>query len=190
MKKLTLLLALLISVCSYSFAQKSTLKLDPKASNIQWDAKKVVGGHVGTIAIKNGQISIDKNKIVGGEFMIDMNSLQCTDSPKATGHLKNEDFFNVPQYPSAKFVITKVDHSKSTPTVTGNLTIKDKTKSISFPINVVRIGGNEVEAEAKNVKINRLDFDIKYRSSSFFADLGDKAIEDYFTLNILVKATK
>lgn len=111
--------------------------------------KKVVGGHVGTIAIKNGQISIDKNKIVGGEFMIDMNSLQCTDSPKATGHLKNEDFFNVPQYPSAKFVITKVDNSKSTPTVTGNLTIKDKTKSISFPINVVRISGNEVEAEAK-----------------------------------------
>jgi len=74
--------------------------------------------------------------------------------------------------------------------VTGNLTIKEKTKSISFPIRVTAISAQGLEAEASNIKINRLDYDIRFRSKSLFTDLGDKAIEDEFTLNIKIKATK
>lgn len=189
MKKLNLLI-LFIGFIQLSFAQKSNYKIAVKSSSINWEGKKLLGGHVGTIALDNGQLTLDKNKIVGGEFTIDMHSMVCTDAAKLTDHLKNEDFFHVSQYPTAKFVITKVDNSKANPEVTGNLTIKDKTKAISFPITVSQLTATTIEAEASNVKVNRLDFDIRYRSSSLFADLGNKAIADEFILNIKIKAIK
>lgn len=190
MKKNSFILLFFVALTNLAIAQKNNFKLDTKNSSIAWDAKKVIGGHVGTIGIKDGKIAVDNNKITSGEFTIDMQSLVCTDAPKATDHLKNEDFFNVNKFPTAKFVITKVDNSKAQPVLTGNLTIKEKTKSISFPVKVNAISGQGVEAEASNVKINRLDFDIRYRSKSIFTDLGDKAIEDEFTLNIKIKAIK
>ena len=190
MKKNSLFLLLFVALTNMAIAQKNTFNVNTNNSSIEWDAKKVIGGHVGTIGIKDGSIAVEKNKITGGEFTIDMQSLACTDAPKATGHLKNEDFFHVSKYPTAKFVITKVDNSKAQPIVTGNLTIKEKTKSISFPVKVTSISNQGVEAEASNVKINRLDYDIRFRSKSLFTDLGDRAIEDEFTLNIKLKASK
>ncbi len=172
-----------------AFAQKASYKINTQSSTIKWNAKKVVGGHEGTINLQDGIIQIDKGKITSGNFTIDMNSLACTDAPKLTGHLKNEDFFNVPSYPTTKFVISKVDNSKGNPIITGNLTIKNKTKSISFPAKVTTTADG-LSAEAKGVKVNRLDFDIQYRSASFFSDLGNKAIEDEFTLDIQIRATK
>ena len=179
-----------LSIITAAVAQRTNLTIDTKASTVHWTAKKVVGGHEGTINIKSGSLQTDKGKIVGGEFVIDMNSMACTDAPKLTGHLKNEDFFNVPEYSTAKFAITKVDNSKATPVLHGNLTIKDKTKAISFPVKVIKSDGSGLEAEAMGIKINRLDFDIKYRSASFFADLGNRAIEDEFTLDVKIKAIK
>ncbi|WP_437922283.1 YceI family protein [Sphingobacterium sp. LRF_L2] len=189
MKRTSLILAF-ICFLTVAFAQKNNYAIDTKSSIIKWDAKKVIGGHVGTIQINNGTLQVEKSKIVGGEFIINMNSMTCTDAPKLDDHLKNEDFFNVPAYPTAKFVITKVDNSKTTPTITGNLTIKNKTKSISFPAKITNTSGNSIEAEASRIKINRLDFDIQYRSASLFSDLGNRAIEDEFTLDVKIKATK
>lgn len=188
MKRTSLLIAL-ICASTLSFAQKITYKVNTQASVLQWDAKKVVGGHVGTIQLKDGTVDTEKGKIIGGGFTIDMNSMACTDAPKLTAHLKNEDFFDVPQYPMAKFVISKVDNTKAMPIITGNLTIKNKTKSISFPAKVTT-SADGLTAEATGVKVNRLDFDIRYRSSSFFSDLGNRAIADDFTLDILIKAAK
>ena len=49
--------------------------------------------------------------------------------------------------------------------------------------------GDTFSAQA-TTKVNRLDYDIRFRSSSFFADLGNRAIEDEFTLNINLVAVK
>ncbi|GHE43400.1 YceI family protein [Sphingobacterium griseoflavum] len=189
MKKTTLFLAIFFAITS-ALAQKTNFNIDKDASSIKWVAKKIVGGHEGTIQIKNGTLQTDKNKIIGGEFIIDMHSLVCTDAPKLTNHLKNEDFFDVSQYGTAKLLITKVDNSQVNPIITGNITIKGKTKAISFPAKVTAVTANSIEAEAMGLKINRLDFDIKYRSASFFSDLGNRAIEDEFTLDVKIKATK
>ncbi|MDR3010941.1 MULTISPECIES: YceI family protein [Sphingobacterium] len=188
MKRTSLTLAI-ICLTSMAFAQKISYKVNTQNSTIKWNAKKVVGGHVGTINIQEGTVQTEKGKITGGGFTIDMNSMACTDAPKLTGHLKNEDFFNVPTYPSSKFVISKVDNSKGNPIITGNLTIKNKTKSISFPAKVTTTADG-LSAEAIGVKVNRLDFDIQYRSASFFSDLGNRAIDDEFTLDIVLKAVK
>lgn len=182
MKKVKLFM-LFFCVASFAVAQSSTdYQVDKEKSSIKWEAKKVVGGHEGTIDIKDGVVKLIGGNITGGNFVIDMPSLVCTDVDRVTGHLKNADFFDVEKFPTSTFVITKVEQKEKISVITGKLTIKGITKDISFPASI-SIDNTKLEAKAE-IKVNRLDYDIKYRSNSFFADLGNRAIEDEFTLHI------
>ena len=62
--------------------------------------------------------------------------------------------------------------------ITGDLTIKGKTESMSF--DVVR-NGNDYSTK---IDVDRSKFDVRYGSDSFFDNLGDKVIADIFTLDI------
>ena len=62
-----------------------------------------------------------------------------------------------------------------------DLTIQGNTKTITF--DMLR---TTVEGFASTVVIDRTQFDIKYGSGSFFSNLGDKAIEDNFTIHTFV----
>lgn len=182
MKKIVFFLALVLSASIAGAQSVTNLTVDKSASSIKWDAQKVVGGHHGTIGIKEGTVQVTENRLTGGRFVIDMPSLVCIDAPRVTDHLKNEDFFDVEKNPTATFVISKVDQTTSGVNITGKLTIKGITKDITFPATV-SLANNRLSAKA-TVKVNRLDYDIKFRSASFFSGLGDRAIEDHFTLEI------
>jgi polyisoprenoid-binding protein YceI len=96
---------------------------------------------------------------------------------KLEGHLKSDDFFGVEKYPTAKLIFKDVKSTgKNSYEVTGDLTIKDKTNTVTFDLSVY---GNKATA---NVKIDRTKFDVRYGSTSFFDDLQDKAIYDEFDL--------
>ena len=47
-----------------------------------------------------------------------------------------------------------------------------------------------VIAVANGIRIDRTKYDIKFRSKTFFGDIGDKAIDDEFELNINLTAKK
>jgi polyisoprenoid-binding protein YceI len=86
-----------------------------------------------------------------------------TNNEQRDGHLKGADFFDAEQFPTLKFestTVTKVgDHQF---TVTGNLTIKETTKSVE--LNVLSTGlakdpwGQTKTAFEISAKINRNDF--------------------------------
>ena len=173
-------------------------KLDLAASNVLWHGKKVTGEHNGTITFKSGEFGADGDKITAGKFEIDMNTIVNKDltdaetNAKLVNHLKSDDFFSVEKFPTSKFEITKVEafNDAGKPgfnhTVTGNLTIKDVTKSISFPANV-KIEGGVLTASA-DFDVDRTDFGLKYGSGKFFQDIGDKMIYDNFNLKINITA--
>jgi polyisoprenoid-binding protein YceI len=99
-------------------------------------------------------------KIVGSPaFSIDMNST-WSDSDRLTGHLKNNDFFDVPNHPTTTFTVTAIESGATNSTVTGNLDLRGVTKSISFPATI------DVATESVSVMaefaINRRDFNINY----------------------------
>jgi polyisoprenoid-binding protein YceI len=175
-----------------------TLKVNTAASTVVWNGKKVAGEHTGNINIANGNLLIAKNRLVGGTFDIDMNSITVTDitdpeyNGKLVGHLKNDDFFATDKFPKATFKITNLTPIKGAKpgaanyNVTGDLTIKGITKPVTFPA-AVKVEGNK--ATAKGVAtVDRSKYDVKYASKSFFASIGDKAIDDNFTLNFDVVA--
>ena len=170
--------------------------VDAEASSVNWTGEKIVGGgHTGNIQIKEGFLDFDKGELKGGSFVIDMTTINCTDlegeyKGKLEGHLKHDDFFGVATYPTADFSITSVSsNGNGSYAVTGDLTIKGKTESISFETTVAEAGKNSYNATA-DITFDRAKFDVKYGSGSFFDNLGDKAISDDITLNVSLTASK
>ena len=194
MKKVlsTLVVALAFLGFAFTTAPKtSTFKVDTQKSIILWNGKKVTGEHSGTIKLAGGTLSLSGTKLAQGSFTIDMTTITSTDGAGARleGHLKADDFFGVEKFPTANFVITKVTPAAGKLTVSGNLTIKGITKALSFPATLA-VKGNNLTAVAKGVKVDRTKYDIRYGSKSFFDSIGDKAIDDEFTLDITLVASK
>ena len=127
---------------------------------------------------------MDGDKLVGGNFVVDMTTIQVTDlkagkgKEKLEGHLKSTDFFGVEEHPTAKLTVKRAARTGNTYTVTADLTVKNITNPITFDITR---DGSQMTA---NVTIDRSKFDVRYGSGSFFDNLGDKTIYDDFDLTV------
>jgi polyisoprenoid-binding protein YceI len=181
------LMALVLA--SFTLPLKTTsYDVDINQSNVVWTGRKVAGEHTGTIQIKEGNLEVDGNKLQGGSFVIDMNSITNSDlegeyKGKLEGHLKSDDFFGVATHPTAQFVITKAEAKKNGQyEITGDLTIKNITHEVSFPATV-KVESAQVTADAK-ITVDRSKYDVRYGSGSFFDNLGDKTIYDDFDLEV------
>lgn len=199
MKKQFLLgLSLLVMICSVAFSFKNEVrsyKLEVSNSAIKWTGKKVSGKHWGTVALKDGNFKTEGGKLIGGEFVINMNTITVDDikneeyNAKLKGHLQSEDFFSVEKFPEAKFVITKAQPKKSENgnyEITGDLTIKGITNSISFPAQL-DINGSAIQGNA-DLKFDRTKWNIRYGSGNFFTGLGDNMIYDDVELSVTIAA--
>lgn len=174
-----LLLAGTLSVA----AQKSEISINK--SVVTWTGNKIGGSHTGAIKIKSGFFEFKNGDIIGGEVVMDMNSITNTDlkdegyNQKLIGHLKSDDFFGVDKYPTSTFKVTKASKFKDgKTTLTGVLTIKGKSENIS--VDVTKKGA----AYSSQLKVDRSKYDVRYGSKSFFDNLGDKVIDDIFILDI------
>jgi polyisoprenoid-binding protein YceI len=174
-------------------------KLQPQLSTLGWEGKAVTHGHVGTMQFTGGDLQVTGNQVVGGMATVDMKSMKATDitdaenHAKFVGHMSSDDFFSAEKFPTSTFKITSIKPiagaaaTADNATITGDMTIKGVTQSISFPAKVGVKNG--IAAAAGKVTIDRTKFGLKYGSKTFFDSIGDKAIYDEFTLafNIVAK---
>jgi len=180
-------------ILAFTFGQLAAqeVKIDVEKSSIQWLGKKVGGEHNGTIQLKSADIEMMDNKLQKGSFVIDMSTIKNLDiedetyNQKLVGHLNSDDFFAVVKYPTAKLEITEeAEFVDGKAMVTGMITIKGTTREISFVANK---NPNTLSAR---IIIDRSKFNVRYGSNSFFDNLGDKAIDDNFTLDIRLALSK
>ena len=167
---------------------------DTETSVLNWKGFKPTGDHYGTVKLKEGFFTAKDKQIVSGEFEIDMTSIVDLDmdadseyNAKLVNHLKSEDFFSVEKYPVAAFKISKTEAKGDKTLITGDLSIKGKSHSVSFLASVKNEGEN-LYVKSETFKIDRSKWDIKYQSKSFFTDLGDKFIYDDIELSFEVAA--
>lgn len=171
----------------------ATYNADVAQTKVEFVGTKPVGTHHGVIGIKEGSLAVENNTLKGGSVVIDLNTLKTDDmdstgNAKLTGHLMSPDFFDVAKFPTASFEITNVTPGvdttvkdvvlkDATHTVTGNLTLKGVTKSVSFP---AKISVNETTATADaSFNIDRTIWGLSYGN--------DKSLKDKFispTVNI------
>ena len=171
----------------------------PAESQVLWTGGKVTGDkHTGSMNVSTGRLAVAGGDFIGGEFTIDIASLNVTDldensgKGKLEGHLKNEDFFDVAKYPDAKFTIVQVQPVSGKPdithNITGNLTMKGVTKSVTIPANVV-VTDATVTAVSPSFSIDRNDWGMSY-GSGLAGAVGDNIINDEVDLVINLKASR
>jgi polyisoprenoid-binding protein YceI len=157
-------------------------------SIIDWVGKKIHGAHNGTIAVKQGDLTLTDDKLTGGNFVIDTTSIKILDvTDPATnaqffGHLASDDFFSSERYPEAFLDITSVTDNH----VEGDLTIKGIMHPVSFNADI-NVNDDTLTATAL-VVVDRTKYGMKFRSGNFFKDLGDTLIYNDFELNITITA--
>lgn len=153
------------------------------SSAITWAGTKPDATHSGTFKIANGTVSVENNQLTAGSFTIDITSLVNHDlegewKDKLEGHLKSPDFFDAEKFPTASFTITKVEPFDSTAgssllagathLISGNLTLKDSTKNISFPASI-NITETAITAKA-DFNIDRTLWGMNYKGPNNPAD--------------------
>jgi polyisoprenoid-binding protein YceI len=186
MKKLFLLITASILMSSISYSQEK-LNINIQKSTIKWLGEYTFyfGGHDGFINFKEGYFIKKNEVIIGGEFIIDMDSLTNTDIEEKEGknnlinHLKDADFFDVKKFPISKLEITKVNYKdKNNVRIEADLTTKGITKPINF-----RAIFNYAEKELKTrFKIDRKRWNVNYESK-----FKDGAISDAIGFEVSIK---
>ncbi|PIT90307.1 MAG: hypothetical protein COU22_02940 [Candidatus Komeilibacteria bacterium CG10_big_fil_rev_8_21_14_0_10_41_13] len=171
-------------------------------SSVDWYCRRILvdtNNHHGGINIKEGTIAYLDDQFVGAEFVMDMASIVDYDlsgKMKETleKHIKSADFFNVEAYPTAVFKATKIEpnpdalDSRTNFVITGDLTIKDVTKEISFPA-IVNKTEEKITAQAE-FSVNRTEWGVVYGSGGFFDNLGNSVIDDMirYEINLVAEA--
>ena len=178
-----------LALTSATVIKPVTYTMDATKSTFKWTGKKVTGTHWGYIKFSSGSIATDGANITGGNFVVDMNSIDVQDIPadkggsKLVGHLKADDFFGTDKFATSTLAI-----KSATTTGTGqfdikaDLTIKGITSEIMFPA-AITMDGKTLTAKAA-FKVDRTKYGIKYGSASFFDKIGDKAINNDFEVEI------
>jgi polyisoprenoid-binding protein YceI len=175
--------------------------IDVLQSNATWSGSRALAAnysHTGTIAIATGTVSVVDGNISSSRIVFDMKTIRTTgDGNEAPAggsqldkHLMSADFFDSVKYPASIFTFKSVVPGEGVNNymITGDLTIKDVTKAITFPAQVYMKDG--LLYIVGSTMVDRTEWNIRYGSGKFFQNLGDKVIADEFelTFNLVGRA--
>ena len=125
------------------------------------------------------------------EVTINASSIDTRNADR-DGHLKSNDFFDMENHPQITFTSTQIEGNDSGGVdVTGDLTIKGTTKSITIPFEFEGTAtdpfGNQRAGFEGTTTIKRSDFDLTWNAT---LETGGVLVSEKVTLEIEVSAIK
>ena len=180
------IITITLTLTSIAFSYSQSLTANQTQCLIRWYGEELTGKtHFGNLSFKEGQIELQDGLIIGGTFVVNMTSLSVEDlsggaKARLEGHLRSDDFFSVDKYPEATLNITqKAKVEGDVQKLYGELTIK----GIKHPVDFTIILGDKKTAIA-NLTFDRSKYNVRFRSGSFFENLGDKLILDDIRMEV------
>ena len=173
------------------FINAQNLRLKTDKSTLKWTGKQITTKtHFGSLKFKSGNITFENGIISSGKFLVDMTSLLVEDlqgnyKQKLEGHLKSDDFFSVEKFNESSLAILSSSKNDSGLDVNGNLTIKGITLPIKFKLEDLEMDQEEVRWKGV-LTFDRSKYNVRFRSGSFFQNLGDKLILDEIRIETLL----
>ena len=168
-------------------------KVDPNRSVVRWVGRNLLNQHNGTVGIASASLAIDQERLVGGDAILDMESIHCEDiedpslASMLISHLRTDDFFLVDSFPTAEF---KLESAEPLPDATpgspntnllGSFTLRGQTQPLQFPAT---LGLNEeVIALQAHFDIDRVLWGSKYGSGRIYESLGKHIVNDRITIS-------
>jgi polyisoprenoid-binding protein YceI len=165
--------------------------IDPMHSKVGFEIPHLVISSVeGHFKTFSGAITIDdkfeKSKI---ETEVDITSIDTSVGDRDT-HLKSPDFFDAAKYPKMTFKSSAIMGTPQAFKLTGDLTIKGKTKKVTFDAvykgSVVDAYGNHKIAFTANTKISRKEFGLTWGK---MVEAGP-VVGDEVTIDLKIQAAK
>jgi polyisoprenoid-binding protein YceI len=170
----------------------TTWKIDPAHTDVNFSAKHMmvttVRGKFGQVA---GSIVLDDTDLTNshGEFQVEATSVS-TGMERRDQHLRSADFFDVEKFPAITFVSTAIaSKGKDRFAVTGDLTIKDVTKPVTFDVEVLgyysSMSGTRRVGLSATTKIDRDEWNLNWNVA---IETGGWMVGKTITLEIDVAA--
>jgi polyisoprenoid-binding protein YceI len=150
--------------------QGSALKFT--IANLGFDINGSFSGFQGTIAF-----DVQNSSAATFDVSIDAATVN-TDNSLRDNHLKEDTYFDVKNHPRIGLISTKIAGKNGNYVFAGKLTIKGKSKEISFPFTATPADGGYIFKGS--FKINRKDFEVG----------GTSTIANELTVNLNVHAVK
>ncbi len=172
-----------------------TFNISQEESVVAWTgSRKIIKNYFdhGRVAIKDGSVSINEGKITSGSIVFDMSTIAAEstgrgkDEDMLTKHLKSSDFFDVDNFPEAKYEVVGVEEVEGVYLLNGNLTVKGETHPLMVPVKTGVENGNVVLVGA--TEVDRTIWGVRYGSDKFFDNMGDNVINDIFVLEFKIVA--
>lgn len=176
-------------------------RIDIEKSTLEWIGRNLNKRHYGSIAVQAGELAIAGGKLSAGTIVLDMTKISNADlqdpgwRDMLIQHLISDDFFAVEMYPTASFRLNgweaQAEASPEAPQgiVTGELTIRDVTRLISFPATVAPQPDGSIQAHAA-FDIDRTLWNVCYGSCRLFEHLGMHLVHDMISLELFVVARR
>ena len=182
---------------SAPFVQSGDYTIDPQHGGVSFEITHLGLSKVhGRLNAFEGKIHEDASDLGKSsvEFAAKVESLD-TAVPARDAHLRNADYFDVAKYPDLTFKSTKVAKARGGYVVTGDLTIKGKTKKVSIPFkhfgpHTLKGFGDQptrVGIVAEPITIKRSDFGVGDTAPLPDGTLG---LSDEVVVRISFEATK
>ena len=170
--------------------QSGAYNLLTDSSKVAWlGTELTTKTHFGSLLAQSGNLKIDKDGRVAGNITIDMQSILVEDLKGRSkevleNHLKSDDFFGTDNFPTStlEFNSSNRYNGDGAHIFKGKLTIKGITNEVEFSAKLIK-QTPLLHAVGKLV-FDRSKFNVRFRSGSFFDDLGDKLILDDIEVDI------
>ncbi len=155
--------------------------LDPGRSSATLRSKSMWGlvPVKGTFRTIEGAGTISAAGDVTGSIALGAESLETKNSKRDT-HLRSADFFHSEKFPQITFSVEKVVPADEGVTVSGALTVRDRSRQISFPATVEAAGDGDLALDAA-VAVDRSEFGLTWNQMGMASMKNTIAIHAVFT---------
>jgi polyisoprenoid-binding protein YceI len=168
-----------------------TWAIDPVHSSINFSVRHLVVGKIhGRFDQFTGGISITEGGAPSVIAEVGVNSID-TGNEQRDAHVKAADFFDVAQFPAAKFVSTAVRADGDDYVLDGDFTLKGVTKPVAMTLEFHGVnpgmGRGEVAGFEASVVLSRKDFGV---GPEMPLDGGGTVVGDKVTITLALEALK
>jgi polyisoprenoid-binding protein YceI len=143
--------------------------IDPSHSQINFSVRHMMVSTVrGQLGKMSGRLELDPERPEKADFEIKAEVASITtNDERRDGHLRSGDFFNAETFPTISFKSNAVfANGKGRYTASGDLTIRDVTRPVSFDIELLGVGidamGSQKLGATAAVAIDRTDFGLTW----------------------------
>lgn len=174
---------------------EGAVPVDAAETRVEWLGRNLMNKHVGTIGVKRGELWFEQGGLTGGELVVDMARIQCTDlldpesNARLVAHLSSPDFFDVARHPEAKVVVRRTSTvpggRPGTPNLqmVGELTLRGITRTVPAVAVLGRTPEGRPVAQVA-MAFDRTEFGSAYGSGRYFVSLGRHLVNDLVEIQV------